>query len=93
MDFETQEEVDKWLDSEIKASLSQLEHLKDNAAWKEIETGLKCRLAQYKDKLIHERKIDKIRLMQGRCEVIKDILGMLDTLIEFKRQEKEMKDE
>lgn len=81
-------ELDEFLDNKIQASLSQLEHLRENAAYLEIERGLKARLEILKNELVTKRKIDKIRLTQGKCQEIEFMLESLGTLIEAKKQEK-----
>lgn len=76
------------LGSDIKASVEQLESFRNNKVWKEIKEGFSIRLEIIKENIITEPKIDKIRLLQGRAEELKYNLGLVDLMIESKKEER-----
>ena len=74
---------------EIKASIEQLKTFKDNGVWREIHEGFKTRLDLVKNKIVSERQIDKIRLLQGKAEELIYNIGLVDLMIEDKQEGEE----
>lgn len=84
--FGSREELSKFKASNgPEAPLDALEALKDNVAFQEVMKTIEAKLDVLKDRIINERKIDKIRLMQGRCSEDIEFLNILDILIDEKK--------
>lgn len=86
--FGTKEELEEFARKpSVDATLQQLKNLKDNVAFREFLKVVEWRLETMKDTMVEIRKIDKIRIAQGRCSEDEHILELVDMLIEEKKIE------